>query len=300
VRVREGDEASCLNLNQAQTPHLFGIDPANLAGRFTITSTIPSLSTDDGWEVLNATLDDGAIPAVADQGSLQWALKGSVGMTLDYKDDAGNTVKVRIVGVVASSIFQGRLIISEGNFEKLFPDESGYRVLLVDAPKDEAKRDAIAMGLAFGLGEEYGLELSSAAHRLEQFNAVENTYLAIFQMLGFLGLLLGSIGLGIVVARNILERRGELGLMRAIGFNRPAIYWMVLSEHWLLLLLGVLSGVVAAALAVMPAMAEPGRHVPYATMSITLAAVLVSGIIWVVIATWAALRGNLVEALRSE
>ncbi len=299
VRVREGDEASCLNLNQAQTPHLFGIDPAKLDGRFTITSTIPDLSTDDGWQVLDATLDDGAIPAVADQGSLQWALKGDVGMTLEYKDDNGNPVKVRIVAAIASSIFQGRLIISEDNFEKLFPDESGYRVLLVDAPEEQSRRDAIAEGLAFGLGD-YGIQLTTAADRLAQFNAVENTYLAIFQLLGFLGLLLGSIGLGIVVARNILERRGELGLMRAVGFSHPSVYWLILSEHWLLLLFGVASGVVAAILSVAPAMLEPGRHVPYTLMITTLFGVLVSGILWVLLATWAALRGNLIEALRAE
>jgi ABC-type antimicrobial peptide transport system permease subunit len=33
-------------------------------------------------------------------------------------------------------------------------------------------------------------------------------------------LLLGSAGLGVVVLRNVLERRGELGLLSAVGFRR--------------------------------------------------------------------------------
>jgi hypothetical protein len=41
----------------------------------------------------------------------------------------------------------------------------------------------------------------SVGAALAEFNTVENTYLSIFQVLGGLGLLLGSAGLGIVVAR---------------------------------------------------------------------------------------------------
>ena len=40
---------------------------------------------------------------------------------------------------------------------------------------------------------------------------------------GLLGLLLGSAGLGVVVLRNVLERRGELGLLQAVGFPRRSI-----------------------------------------------------------------------------
>jgi len=44
---------------------------------------------------------------------------------------------------------------------------------------------------------------------------VQNTYLNTFQVLGALGLLLGSAGLGVVVLRNVLERRAELAAMLA-------------------------------------------------------------------------------------
>jgi hypothetical protein len=33
LRVREGDDASCLNLNRAQRPRLLGVDPRELARR---------------------------------------------------------------------------------------------------------------------------------------------------------------------------------------------------------------------------------------------------------------------------
>ena len=83
--------------------------------------------------------------------------------------------------------------------------------------------------------QDAGLELTPAAERLNAFNAVQNTYLSTFQVLGGLGLLLGSAGLGVVVLRNVQERRGELGLLLAVGFRRRALHWLVLSEHGALL-----------------------------------------------------------------
>ena len=79
------------------------------------------------------------------------------------------------------------------------------------------------------------MELTPAAQRLNEFNAVQNTYLGTFQILGGLGLLLGSAGLGVVVLRNVLERRGELGLLVAVGFRRRLLHRLVLSEHGALL-----------------------------------------------------------------
>ncbi len=79
--------------------------------------------------------------------------------------------------------------------------------------------------------QDVGLELTPAVEKLKAFNAVQNTYLGTFQVLGGLGLLLGSAGLGVVVLRNVLERRGELGLLLAVGFRRRALQVLVLSEH---------------------------------------------------------------------
>jgi hypothetical protein len=55
-----------------------------------------------------------------------------------------------------------------------------------------------------------GLSVETSAERLDIFNRMENTYLNIFLVLGGLGLILGCIGLGLIVARNILERQPSL------------------------------------------------------------------------------------------
>lgn len=301
LRVREGDAANCLNLNRAQRPRLLGVKPERLAGRFAFT---PAAGYDRrwGWALLSANprrpgaLPD-AVPAIGDANSIQWALGKKIGDTLDYTDELGRAFKVRLVGAVANSILQGSLLIDEAEFTRRFPGESGYRMFLVDAPADAVPRVSAVLTRAL---QDAGLELTPAARRLNEFNTVQNTYLGTFQALGGLGLLLGSAGLGVVVLRNVLERRGELGLLGAVGFRRRRLQWLVMAEHGVLLGLGLGLGIAAAMVAVLPALLTPGPPRSYGWLALTLAAVLLNGLLWTWLAAAAALRGNLLAALRNE
>jgi ABC-type antimicrobial peptide transport system permease subunit len=237
------------------------------------------------------------IPAIGDANSIQWAMKKKVGDTIDYVDERGQPFKVRIVGAVANSILQGQLLIDEAEFVKRFPGESGYRMFLIDAPSNRVAEVSATLARAM---QDVGLELTQTSQRLAQFNAVQNTYLGTFQVLGGLGLLLGSVGLGIVVLRNVLERRGELAVLLAVGFRQPTLQRLLLIENGALLALGLALGIVAAAVAVLPALLSPAAQLPYASLALTLGAVLVNGALWTWAATRFALRGNLLAALRNE
>ena len=135
---------------------------------------------------------------------------------------------------------------------------------------------------------------------MNRYNRVQNTYISIFQVLGGLGLLLGSLGLGVVVLRNVLERRSELAVLRVIGFPRNMIVGMVLSEHGWLLIAGLGCGVVAALVAVFPRLVAPGAEIPWLPLSATLAGVFGGGLLWTLLATFWALRTNLISALRND
>jgi hypothetical protein len=298
-RLLEGDDASCLNLNKSQRPRLLGVNPALLQERhsFTFTKVLAGLNKSEPWLSLDADLGPGIVPAIGDAASIQYAMQKHLGDTIDYTDSNGRVFKVKIVGAVANSILQGNLIISEAQFVKHFPTESGYRMFLIDAPSNRA--DAVAATLAKAMRDS-GMEITKTTERLAAFNAVQNTYLGTFQLLGGLGLLLGSFGLGVVLLRNVFERRSELALLLAVGFRRSSVRWLVLSEHAFLLLIGLLVGIIAAMIAVLPALVLPGRQLPFATLGTTLGAVFICGLIWTMAAAWIALRGPLLPALRNE
>ncbi len=308
LRIRDGDDASCLNLNRALQPRLLSVRPNELKRRqaFAFAQSLdPQALARRGtagvnpgaWDMLNQPPAPDVVPTIGDEQTVRWALGKSLGDTIAYTDDRGRTFKVQIVGILANSILQGGLLISEPDFVARFPSVAGYRAFLVDAPA--GRTDAVAEWLTRQL-QDRGLELQPAWQRLADFMAVENTYLGIFQALGGLGLLLGSLGLGIVVLRNVLERRAELALLQAVGFRPSQLQRLVRSEHWLLVSLGLAIGLGAALVAVLPARPLTDGEAPAGALALTLVALAVAGIFWCWLATRAALRGPLLDALRKE
>jgi len=329
LRVHEADDASCLNLNRVTRPRLVGVRPAAMKSRFTFAKTVEGAPAGDPWRLLERRAGpvvesishyragDEAVPAVGDAATITWSLGKKVGDVLPYTDERGRTFSIRLVGSLAGSLLQGGLLVSEEAFIEKFPSESGYRMFLVDAPvatlagracrgstagdstRRAGKSGEVGRALARALAGA-GLAVQPAPERLADFLAVENTYLAIFQALGGLGLLLGTAGLGMVVTRNVLERRGELALLRAVGFSRGALEWLIVWEHWGLLALGLGCGVAAALVAVAPALASPGAPVPGGSLALVVLGVAASGLVWTYLAARWALGGPLLAALRNE
>lgn len=299
LRVRDGDDASCFNLNRAQRPRLLGVQPDRLQtrGSFTFAKVIDDAESQEAWNLLNRDLGEDVIPTIGDYATVIWGLGKSIGDELEYTDEKGRAFRLRIVGMIKNSILQGSLLIAEDEFVERFPSEDGYRMLLVDSPGE--KTDKVTDTLSFDL-RDFGLALTPTTQRLAEFSAVENTYLSIFQLLGGLGLVLGSVGLGLVVLRNVLDRRGELAMLWAVGFDKVALRKMIFHEHSGLMLFGLICGVVAALVAVGPALSTPGADVGYLSLILTVAGIGISGMIWIWLATAFALSGRMLEALRNE
>jgi ABC-type antimicrobial peptide transport system permease subunit len=167
----------------------------------------------------------------------------------------------------------------------------------VDAPQEKAA--GVADHVIWAM-QDQGMDVVLAANRLAEFNTVQNTYLSIFLILGSFGLLLGSMGLGIVVWRHIRERRGELALLRAVGFAGRSIRFILLSEHITLLIAGIFLGVFAALLATLPNLLTPGGEIPYPTILIILIIVGANGSLWTYLAASWAMKQDLIPALRKE
>ena len=278
LRVRDGDDASCLNLNQARNPRLIGINPEDMLSRGAFARQADAETL---WRLLDQKLDDGSIPAlVGDTNTAMWTLKKSAdpetGDRIEYQDEFGNPVLVQLVGALPMrlSVFQGALLISSDAFTRLYPSEEGFRQFLIDAP--EAKTGDVETRLRRTY-ERFGLEASPVSQRLEEFYAVESTYLAMFLVLGGLGLAVGSLGMGVVVLRNLFERRGEVALLRALGFGRAQLYNMLLIEYGTLLTAGLGIGAVASAVSILPTLQATGTGVSVGSLSGILLLIFFAG-----------------------
>ena len=300
-RVRPGEDASCLNLYQPKDPRILAPTAAFVAeGRFRFGATIEVESPDESenpWLLLNREFSDGAIPAIADATSLTYALHLSVGDDFVLNRDTDRPVRLRIVAALSDSIFQRELLIGEHYFERLFRDYDGYRFFLISASPERAGEVAAALEDRLS---DFGFDVLSAGERLAAFHRVENTYLATFQTLGGLGLILGTFGLGAVLLRNVLERRRELALLRAVGYNAGHVSLMVLAESAFLLFAGLVAGTVSALVAIAPAWVERGGGLPVVSLGVMLVVVVVTGLTASLAATVVALRSPLLRALRTE
>ena len=122
-------------------------------------------------------------------------------------------------------------------------------------------------------------------------------------MLGALGLLLGTFGLAAVQMRNVLERRGELALLRATGFREWRLAQMVLLENVLLLVGGLATGTVAALLAVLPHKFTGEASIPaelLRDLGLMLLAVLAVGVLSSLLSIRASFKVPVLSALRGE
>jgi ABC-type antimicrobial peptide transport system permease subunit len=289
LRVRDGDDASCLNLNRARTPRLLGVDPTAMAARKAFCAD------EDIWDLLNTNLPEDVVPAlVGDADTAMWGLEARTGIEegdeLEYVDDAGRTFRVKLVGHLPMrlSVFQGSLLISEKDFTERFPSEEGYRMFLLDAPVENRRY------------ERMGLDVIPSTERLLEFYAVESTYLAMFLVLGALGLAVGSLGMGVVVLRNIQDRRAETALLRAVGYEKSLLFKLLFNEHGFLMLGGLVVGIGSAAVAMVPALFISQSNAPVGTLLTLLVLVMLCGIVCIAIAIGIAMREEPLRGLRNE
>jgi putative ABC transport system permease protein len=248
-RLVEGDDASCLNLNRIAQPAILGVNPSELSGRFSFATRMKGFDAEDPWLSLDESSGEDWVPAIADQTVIQWGLGKKVGDILLYQNEKGDTLRLKLIAGTTPSVFQGYIIISNEHFLKNYPSSSGSYVFLIDGEPEQGAGTAEELQSVF---RDYGWEMESTARRLVEFYSVTNTYLSIFLALGALGMLLGTIGLAVILARTILERRREIALMQAIGFNTPQLFRLLVNEYLLLLAAGVVTGFITAVVATLP------------------------------------------------
>ncbi len=146
-----------------------------------------------------------------------------------------------------------------------------------------------------------GVQVSRPSDVLEARAAAKGQFTTLLLGLGAVALLVGAIGIANIMVISVLERRGEIGLRRALGATRRHISSQFLTESALLAALGGVAGLLLGALATLVyslAQSQPMVVPAYALVAAPVAGLAIGAIAGLYPAAKAA-RLSPTEALRA-
>ena len=161
---------------------------------------------------------------------------------------SGRSAVVTVIGVFSSEIparVISGLYTSEATYAQVFgaPD---YRVNYLRLASGVDAEDA-AKGIEAALMTR-GAQAFSVQEMIDEQMGQVRGFQRIFQAYLGLGLFVGIAALGVIAFRSVVERRQQIGMLRAIGYQRGTVALTFLLESSFIALMGILSGVVGAAI----------------------------------------------------
>ncbi|HEX3721579.1 MAG TPA: FtsX-like permease family protein [Nitrolancea sp.] len=152
----------------------------------------------------------------------------------------GASKTVTIIGILDSkvSMFTG-LFINASSFDQVYakPDQISYYVQVASGVNAKTYAQSIEAGLIT-----YGVQADSIHEELKKSSSTEQGFLYLIEGFMGLGLLVGIAALGVVSFRSVVERRQQIGMLRAIGYQQKMVSASFLIESSMITILGVASG----------------------------------------------------------
>jgi putative ABC transport system permease protein len=156
-------------------------------------------------------------------------------------------VSVHVIGVIgtkASALFGG-LYLAPPTFDDVYtrPESSLYAIKIEPGTNAVQTAKTIEKSLS-----SRGVQAESLRKIVDDFQAANQGFLYLIQGFMGIGLFVGIAAVGVIAFRTVVERRQQIGMLRAIGYSRRAIAISFIMESSFVALLGVLSGITLALL----------------------------------------------------
>ncbi len=165
-------------------------------------------------------------------------------ITIEVRDSFSEaTFEVTVIGVLEPGANLG-LYTSQKTLERELPYElvSTTHFIRLAGGVDRAAAGAALEG-AF---VKHGLQSIDQIEELKDAQASQRVIEVLLQGFLTLGLVVGVAALGVVSTRAVVERRQQIGMLRALGFQRQMVSWSFMIESSFVALLGISMGTVLA------------------------------------------------------
>jgi putative ABC transport system permease protein len=187
------------------------------------------------------------------------------------------TVRLKVIGVLSDQapLAMAGITTSQDTLRNAFGDRVRPTVFYFDlAPGVDPRAEARKLESAFLAS---GLQADSLDQLLEDAVASSWTFNRLIEGFMGLGLIVGVAALGVISARAVVERRQQIGVLRAIGFRRRMIQLSFLLESSFIALTAIVVGTVFGLIvshtvisdvARQPAYSMVTLHVPWVNLTI--------------------------------
>jgi putative ABC transport system permease protein len=219
---------------------------------------------------------------------------------------SGETRDLRVIGVIEDTAFYaGNVMTSQETLDAIagapVPPQS-YMFRLRDGASAAATAEDLEKGFVkSGLqAQDIGQEIQDSASASNILNDLLTGFMG-------LGLLVGIAALGVIAARSVVERRQQIGMLRAVGFQQGQVRLAFLLESSFIALLGIGIGVAlggALSGGIIDAMSEDfagvAYKVPYAAIALVVALSYAASLLTTYLPARQASKVYPAEALRYE
>ena len=204
----------------------------------------PSLAIVGGWLLPN----EADIGRDQDEprlfGDLHYESARMEPISLDAREpQTGAEMRLTVIGVldrVHANAF--RILGSKSLVDEALPFPvplTNYRFRLSDGADGKSVANALEIALL-----ENGMQTEVFEETVEEENAAGQAFFRLFTGFMALGLFVGVAALGVISTRAVVERRQQIGVLRAIGYKRRMIALSFLLESSFVSLLGSAIGVI--------------------------------------------------------
>ena len=189
---------------------------------------------------------------------------------------SGRTRDLRVIGVLEdSAFFASGMMTSKATLAGLAGSPlpaQGYQFRLADG----ANAGVVVKDLEKAFAEN-GLQAVSVEKEIRDGSASQGLFNNLLMGFMGLGLLVGIAALGVIAARSVVERRQQIGMLRALGFQRGQVRLAFLIESSFVALLGIGLGVAlgaALSVGIVDSFAEQFAGVQYTVPWTTLGVIV--------------------------
>lgn len=190
--------------------------------------------------------------------------------------ESGRTRDLRVIGVMEdSAFFAPSVMTSKSTLDDLagspIPAQS-YQFRLADGADAGATVKDLEKAFA-----ENGLQAVAVEQEIRDGSATQGLFNNLLMGFMGLGLLVGIAALGVIAARSVVERRQQIGMLRALGFQRGQVRLAFLIESSFVALLGIGLGMAlgaALSVGIVDSFAEQFAGIQYTVPWTTLGVVI--------------------------